>query len=1023
MERLLVHLGIFSEGEIEARHTAGGGHPAPWLIAARVLRGGPLLDWPHLWDVLRWYAHNRGYDGNRAWSTTLSDQDEEEDNTEKVQKAHELLKRYNVRSMAEVYCHLVGLDPLGDVTSTHSIPPERRPRGQGAAFPREVVEAEVRAILERHCGQLPRLDDAFIRALLEDWTAVPCPAIRLPGRYGQFLSSGRRTPGGLLFGQLVPRFENRIIGSCPIAYQRIYQEELAQGGDEKKAHEEAEKRSKLPGKRTPEFLKYRWVMQLTNVVVQSGKSWRYLSKEERLAVHVRMETLGSMTKSEFKKSVEEVVGKGVPTNLEQLLAHPEAEKALVYDPVRAEIRKKWGQLFDLLPQPAQKRAVGRLRRGHPVTLAELLERYPSPEVESAVVALIESGKTRKRKGQAAPTRESFLATRVQANFPNGRAPHTREVMKEVAQFVLSSDRHPMETDGPLYRSEEIRAAQRQRAIDLQTNNHLIRHRLLMLDRLHRQLLETYDKEGAEGVGRVTVEVNRDLKDLSGQTAKQIASEMGRQLSNFKTVSEKVERALENTGRRITAGLIRKARIAEDLGWCCPYTGQSYDVIDLCERVVDVDHVIPYADRPSDSLDSLVITFSAVNRMKGKRTAMAFINECGGQAVDGAPHLTLRTPEEYIKAIQALECFKGHNDDKRRKRRRKDALLLEKYVEKEFTPGDLTQTSHLVRLAAQLLERPYDRTALPVVTSMPGRVTAVLRNGWHLTGCMAEANPAVLDPLTSNVRTKTELRGITHLHHALDACVLGLCGFYLPRDGRTWELLVKRRLNEKEQKELKSGPLAPIASFDKEGRLILKELPRTLKQQLSQQLAKRRVVQHLPSELDGLKVEQNAWRVVEISEEGEASLLQRRRQLDGTRQTVSQTVKVSKLFGLAKGGKLHRNKAVLVIPENYGIALDPEPQIIPYFKVPVQLRQLKELNGGKPVRVMRNGMLIDVPTGRYQGCWRIFSVKNNASGLAVNLAPPDAVRFQSGNPLHKIALVKTLIQNGMIIRKGDLTGGS
>lgn len=67
MEKLLIHLGIFTAGELKQKHEQGKGHPAPCLLAARVLASHGakehLLDWPQLWDVLRWYAHNRGYDG------------------------------------------------------------------------------------------------------------------------------------------------------------------------------------------------------------------------------------------------------------------------------------------------------------------------------------------------------------------------------------------------------------------------------------------------------------------------------------------------------------------------------------------------------------------------------------------------------------------------------------------------------------------------------------------------------------------------------------------------------------------------------------------------------------------------------------------------------------------------------------------------------------------------------------------------------------------------------------------------
>ena len=50
----------------------------------------------------------------------------------------------------------------------------------------------------------------------------PCPAIKLPGRFR----------GGLLFGQLVPRFENRIIARCPMTYERIYQRVLTATAEE-----------------------------------------------------------------------------------------------------------------------------------------------------------------------------------------------------------------------------------------------------------------------------------------------------------------------------------------------------------------------------------------------------------------------------------------------------------------------------------------------------------------------------------------------------------------------------------------------------------------------------------------------------------------------------------------------------------------------------------------------------------------------------------------------------------------------
>src|SRR5690606_14548402 len=103
--------------------------------------------------------------------------------------------------------------------------------------------------------------------------------------------------------------------------------------------------------------------------------------------------------------------------------------------------------------------------------------------------------------------------------------------------------------------------------------------------------------------------------------KQIEQDLGLRLSNHSKVAKKLEEAFAGqtyNGRpiTITAGLIRKARIAEDLGWTCPFTGKPYEPINLVSKYVDKDHIIPRSNRPSDSLDSLVITFSEINRWKG-----------------------------------------------------------------------------------------------------------------------------------------------------------------------------------------------------------------------------------------------------------------------------------------------------------------------------------------------------------------------------------------------------------------------
>ena len=240
----------------------------------------------------------------------------------------------------------------------------------------------------------------------------------------------------------------------------------------------------------------------------------------------------------------------------------------------------------------------------------------------------QNSKAKKKDKQV--TREELL----QKHFPSrplkldGRAAFARHLLKQAYEDVLAGKPHPKEEGGCLFITEEIRQQQLNREIAEQTNNHLVRHRLLILERLLADIVKEYAGGEKERIGKITIEVNRDLREMSGKTAKEKAQDLGLRIANHHAVAEKLEKAFaeERNGKTIpiTAGLIRKARIAEDLGWKCPYTGVDYEPKDLVTRRVDKDHIVPRSERASDSLDSLVITFSAINKWKGKRTAWQFV---------------------------------------------------------------------------------------------------------------------------------------------------------------------------------------------------------------------------------------------------------------------------------------------------------------------------------------------------------------------------------------------------------------
>ena len=1112
IRRLLAHLGVLTNEQLDSVVSS-----SPWLLAARVLRGGEKLTWAELWDVLRWYAHNRGYDGNKGWSRQEITTNTED--TEKEQKAHELLDAFRAKhgregTMAEAFCDHLGLDPLAAKTSS-----QVRFRDLGAAFPREGVEAEVERILRAQ-----GVEEKVIVAIMRDHTALAGPDYRLPARYGQRVN-GARTPGGLLFGQLVPRFENRIIANCPVQFQREYERAFAATGDAKKATHEAEKLAKVPGIGCVEFHRFRWAMQLANVTVATGdaRKTRRLSKDERIAVNAEMEKLGALTPKQFKDLVRAQT-KTDKDNLDRLLALPDADKSLVLDPaLKLATNGVLGVLWPHLITPAEKEELERrqaggsdtakaeraknprklsplqlhtltnLRRGKSVTTRTLLEKCPAAQAAFDHwwdgEAMKTPRKTKKNPAPEARTRDQILNERHSLGPMNGRAAHSREVMDDVWKFVLSSEGHPMDPSAPLFRSEAIRRAQLERAIDEQTNNHLVRHRLKLLERLHTVLVKEYAGGDKSRLDRITIEVNRNLKELSGKDAVARGEEQRAQTKNFRDVEKYLRERLAGAtfnGKpvQITAGLIRKGRIAADLGWKCPYTGRDYSPMELVNGSMDKDHIIPRVQRQSDSLDSLVVTPSTLNKKKDNRTGPQFV-----KWLNQPENLKLRdelgvwSVARYEAFVKALDT-KGHADDERRKKNRKRLMMIEHYVEKEFTPGDLTKTSQLVRLGAEALQRAYlNEKVKPTIVSLPGSVTGAVRKSWNLAGCLEAANKNVMnvEDLDDNgkprVHRKTELRGITHLHHALDASTLAFTSHLLPCDGGVWkrevvELLSKRRCNPAEQSQLRHL-LRWNVTFTKEGQPVLGEITDELRRQLRARLAERRVVQHLPASMADMMSDQTVWRlfdpadphpnakrlarwlaaaeVVVPAPEAKTALIITRKRKSAPKPGEKEESAGGKVFhegeiwrwvydikakdallGFAPSGnpaesKLKPFKAVKVLGDNFGIALDPEPTLIRPLHVWRQLQALKAVNGGKWPQVIRNGMLIRVLRAKsakvdYHGVWMVRGVTlNQRAGYLVDLSPPDQIRYRGEEGCFQNVSLETLRKCGLEVLRSPLCG--
>lgn len=1042
LEQMLAHLGVLSKVELAARHAPGTGHPAPWQLAARVLvsNGKSLLSWPELWAVLRWYAHNRGYE---PWGQAEESDPEAEEDTGKVERAKEALRSLGTHSMAETVCRWLGVDPYGPAMLSHE--PTRNLRQQKAAFPREIVRDEVRRLLSHHIGKLPGVTEDLILCLMDDARAMAIPGLILPRRYR----------GGLLFGRLQMRYDNRIISCCVHTAAARYSELRAQGVPEPEARKKAEREAKVPSKKSSEFLRYRWGMLLANLRIATGseKDLRGLSRPERASLHALMTAEGRLTKTQLRKAVRSLPG-WQRDNFDNLFLHPDAERALVLDPVQALIQGNayLRAIWPVLPERLQQRTRNRWWRvdpinGHPhsVTLAELKEALPSfggnvATFDAAVAAVnaapVKADAKSQKSGAPADPLGVPLNIAKALSALKGRAPYARPLLVKAFEEVMAGG-DPKGKGGCLEETEVIKHYREERPFDQQTNNHLLRHRLLILGRLLRDLVAdpAYGAGDAKRFASVTIEVNRELRDHSGLTAQDIAKDLGLRLKSHREAVA----WLEEAGLQPNGSLIRKARVALDLDCRCPYTGELFEAVHLRDGQVDLDHIIPRSMRSSDSLDSMVVTFPAVNRWKGKRTALQFIQECGGQevpkeflrATGETRQLAIMTPQRFKEFVARLDT-KGHDDDVRRKQRRKNFLMMDVYEEKEreFTPGQLTQTSQLTRLARIAVRRALPHLADHDLVALPGCVTGSVRKAWNLMQCLATVNPAVLDADGKKLRPKDDIRGITHLHHAVDAITLGYASALLPNRGDLWRFLSLRRIPVDQRDAFRM--LAPV-EIDAEGRWRLRELLKhnpAVDKRIRACLAERRVVQHMPADMSGLRVEQNTRRVLEV-ENGRVTLRQRApRGPDGTRPPQKVTKEsVAKSFGLI-GGKLSVVKGVRVVTDNFGVAvlndatLEPEARcvIVPHQQVWKHLKELRQRNGGKRPLLLRNGMLIQVPTGRFAGVWRVFSAKNNASGVALNIGWPDVVQLRNKTIGHKINVrLATLVRDGLSVMPTSLVG--
>lgn len=917
-----------SHGVISADERRMPGHAAPFLLASRALSGQISLSGKEVWDLMRWYAHNRGYDGNQHWSSN-QEEDSQED-IRRVETARAFMDKYGTHTMAETIVHMLKLDVTGNNATTENY------KHAAMAFPRDLVENEVKSILA--ASELP----AEVAALIVEPAdrhrdELAACGVLLPKRYC----------GSVLFGQLLPRFDNRIIARCPLTWTKEYAVAKQNGASDKIAKARADKYAKVPKADCREFYEYRFARILANIRVAGAP----LSSEHRKILMKQGIEKGKYTATSFRKAVAALVG-NVETNLKNYFElHPNSEQALV-----------------LVPKDKKQQTSGRAPYARPVLIQAVEEVLRGED----------------------PTRP--------------------------ARSVAHLDGEPKAQDGVLYPLSdplsETNHMLRQRRVEDLSNNHLVRHRMLIFERLLRDMIHVYADGDPRQVGRFCIEVARELKEYSGLTIKEIAAKENEKMKHFHAAVKKLH--TDAPDMPLSAKLIRKCRIAMDLNWHCPFTDKVYSVRDLPK--LEMEHVVPFASRRSNALASLVLTWPEVNRKKGKRTGMQFVTECAGEYIDSI-HADIVTPEKYKKFVEKLDTL-GSKDDQRRKKTRKGLMLVGSCSERkddineDFTEGMLTQSSQLMKIAAHVARRACPQAQVAII---PGSVTAMVRASWKAMGALAKAAPEIVNPETTNLREKEEIRGITHLHHALDACVLGLIPLLIPAgtNGIIWQALGMRNLSDKQVqqlRELRLGNNLRIERNESKSRLRLQALPQDTFRSISLTLCEKRVVQHVPADMGGAKLEEN---------------MRKLQLIDGEYWYNGKCANPGALLGLRPQGesKLAKCKSYLRVNDNFGLViwldsntgkplLSPSPVLVPHHCVYKRLCALRKEYGKQPFILLRKGQLVRTWGQKNEmrnRIWRIEGIAKSNNNILVTLCSPQYVKLDNKSSLKWIATHNSLLK--------------
>src|SRR5690606_28515176 len=100
---------------------------------------------------------------------------------------------------------------------------------------------------------------------------------------------------------------------------------------------------------------------------------------------------------------------------------------------------------------------------------------------------------------------------------------------------------------------------------------------------------------------------------------------------------------------ITKEDFEKYKLWIEQGYRSPYSGQMIKITELFDGTkYNIDHIFPQASITNNSLSNKVVVEVALNQLKGKRTARAFIQSQNGQSYLGIP---VCSEDEFVNIVK------------------------------------------------------------------------------------------------------------------------------------------------------------------------------------------------------------------------------------------------------------------------------------------------------------------------------------------------------------------------------------